>query len=249
MAIKVFGSVSVRILADSARTRRKSNGLLEGECSFEAIGVQSSAGAVLRAAVRIGEAHPFNSAMWCEEQDITYTSKGAVLRATYAGAEYTSFDKPVYELVVGMQEAPIETHPEFESFAGSPGSALNGALFIDPETGAPSGAPTALFDRFLPYDDGDLNPKAGIESFLEPTVTYRESFVRNYLPSASGFGRVTNSVPGPGYPGSEGGRDWLYMGFTYQRRGDPTGQGFVYEVSKEWRLSGRRGWDPDIYGN
>ena len=252
MAIQGFGNLySSNIVADSARLRRKPNGLQEGECTFECLGAPLHAGNVLRTKHPIGSMHPYSSSVWMESQEVVFMANGARLVCTYAGADFQFLDKPVYELIISMEEVPIETHPSFEQIAGTPSDPDNGALFRDPETGSLStDNSTAVFDRFLPFVAGNVNPKAGVEAYLDPVATYRESYVSYYLPTVGSLGAVTNSVPGPGYPGgSRGKRNWLYTGYTYRRRGDPAASGnrILYEVAREWRLSGRNGWDPDIY--
>lgn len=252
MAIKLFGAgLAVNIVAGSARVRRKENGLEEGECTFECRGDPAAAGNVLAGYCPLGSAHPYNGSIWMEQREIIYLDSGAQAVCSYAGVTYEWLDKPSYELILGMEEQPISAHPNFLAIAGKPSAPLHGALFVDPETGAPStDDASAVFDRFLPYVSGALNPKGGIDSYLDPVVTYRESKVVYSLPSASGFGQIVSDVPGPGFKGSLGRRNWLYVGFTYQRRGDPNGTTgrLMYEVTKEWRLSGRNGCDTDIYG-
>ena len=48
------------------------------------------------------------------------------------------------------------------------------------------------------------------------------------------------------------GRNWLYTGFsasfTSPAKGDRRKK-TIGTITKEWRLSGWRGWDKDIYGN
>jgi hypothetical protein len=185
-----------------------------------------------------------------ETKQIVWTAKGAQANCTYAGVEYEYLDVPTYELIIGVEESPIETHPQFELLAGKPSAPVNGAIFLDPSTGSFSTDDlTGVFDRFANYDgDGTLNPKAGIESYLEPVCTYRESFVSDSIPSQAGVGTIESDVPGPGLS-RMGRRNWLYTGMNYRRRGNPNGQinEVIYEVSKDWKLSGRRGWDQDIY--
>lgn len=253
MALKGFGAIGSRqILADSARVTQKANGLEEGECTFEIKGEPGAAGQMLLALTPLGSPHPYAPWLYLEQRQVIYQATGARLQCSYAGVQYEYLEQPVYELSIGMQESPIETHPDFEDFAGKPSAALNGALFIDPSTGQKTTNNTVgVFDRFLPYVGGNLNPKAGIEAYLEPTVTYRESFVSYSLPAVSGFGAVTADVPGPGFRGSLGRRNWLYVGYQYRRRGNPNSQQnqVMYEIAKEWRLSGRAGWDQDVYNN
>lgn len=252
MAIQGYGSInSVRVMPETARTSRKRNGLLEGECSFECIGAPGAAGVILDAFLFLGAAHPYNASIWMETKQIVYTAKGAMAICTYAGVEFEYQDVPSYELIIGMEESPIETHPRFADFAGKPSAPVNGAIFLDPSTGFVSADDAvAVFDRFAPFVDGKLNSKAGIESFLDPVCTYRQSYVSATIPSQSGVGKIDNDVPGPGLS-KMGDRDWLYTGMNYRRRGNPNGQinEVIYEITKDWKLSGQRGWDRDIYSN
>lgn len=254
MALKAFGSVlTVNIVPGSARATRKANGLEEAECTFEAIGDPGAAGLALETAQPLGSRHPYKAHLFMESQQIQYQPTGARMICTYAGVTFEWLEKPTYELVIGMQESPIETHPNFEDFAGKPSAPLNGALFINPETGVKTTSNTiGVFDSFLPYlSGGARNDKAGIEAYLDPTVTYRESFVSYSLPSPSGFGRISGDVPGPGFRGNLGKRNWLNVGYTYRRRGAPQGaqNQVIYEIANEWRLSGRAGWDTDVYSS
>jgi hypothetical protein len=255
MALKLIGEhLTINILPETASMRQKRNGLDEGDCTFECCGNFVSAGATLLAAYPIGSLHPYLPHLYMESRQLVYTATSARMVCSYAGAQYVNLEKPVYELVIGMQEVEIEAHPNFKDFAGTPSSnpRVNGAIWIDPETGSIStDDATGLFDRFAPQlGNGDKNPKGGVNSFLDPVVTYRESYVAQSLPSASGFGRIVSNVPGPGFKGSLGARNWLYVGFTYRRRGSPeeNSNRLLYEVQKEWKLSGVKGWDTDIYG-
>lgn len=253
MALKAFGLTNtVTIVPNSARSSRRANGLEEGECTFEVIGPPAQAAVLLEATYPLGSAHPYRPHLFMENQRLLFTPVGARLECTYAGLQFQFREIPVYELVIGMEESPIETHPKFLTIAGKPSAPVNGALFVDVETGAVTTSNTrGVFERFAPYVGGNLNDLAGVEAFLDPVVTYRQSFTTFSLPSISGFGEITTSLPGPGMPGNLGKRNWLYLGFTYRRRGDPDGtqSRIVYEVNKEWRLSGRNGWNSTIYGS
>jgi hypothetical protein len=251
MAIKIFGGAyAIHVVPGSARTRRERNGLEQGECVFSCKGEPYGAGLILQGARPLGGAHPYNGRLWMEQQELVYGADGAEAVCSYAGVNYENLEKPSYELIIGMEEQPISTHPKFLTIAGKPSAPVNGALFIDPSTGYPSADNTlAVFDSFYPYVDGSLNRKAGIESYLDAVMTYRENYVSYSLPHVSGFGEISGDVPGPGFRGSLGRRNWLYVGFTYRRRGDPSGvvNRVVYEISREWKLSGRNGWDTQIY--
>jgi hypothetical protein len=250
MALKIFGPVnSARTLPDSLRLTQKKNGLSEGEASFEVMGVPGVALAAYLPA--LGAAHPLSAYVWMESRTITQTPTGLRADCRYAGAEPAMFDVPQYELTIAMQEQPIETHQLFAStLAGTPNAPLNGAIFIDPDTNMIGTSNVkCVFERFAPVlTGGGRNPMGGLESFLAPTVNYRQIYVSDSLPSATGFGEIASSVPGPGFPGSLGARTWLYLGFTYKRRGAPAGgSSIVYEVQKEWMLSGPAGWNTTVY--
>jgi hypothetical protein len=223
--------------------------LSEGECSFEVFGVPGAALAAYLPA--LGSTHPLNSSIWMESRVLLQTPNGLRADCRYAGAEEANFNIPQYELTISMQEQPIETHPRFVShLAGTAATPLNGAIFIDPQTGTPGTVNArCVFERFAPVlTGGGKNPKGGLEAFLAPTVTYRQNYVSGSPASGSDFGKISSSVPGPGYPGTTASRDWLMIGSTYQRRGSPAGGTYVvYEVSNEWLLSGPGGWDNDIY--
>lgn len=253
MAIRALGpALALRISPESPGLRETRTGLTEGEVIYEVSGEHSAALAVIP---KRWSVHPFSNYVWMESRDIQFMPWGVRAMCRYAGADPLALNIPVYNLVVGMEEAPIETHPLFTNIGGTPSSPLNGAIFLDPETNLPGNDNArCFFDRFPTFlADGSKNLKAGIESFLEPVVSYREEYVTTSLPSLTGFGKRTTTVPGPGLPGGLGKRDWLYLGYTYTRRGNQGGSGpfayasIIYEVTHEWRLSGRNGWDPDIY--
>lgn len=250
MALKGYGAVgSIRLLA-GARVMHRANGLEEGDCVFEVTGDPQVAGLMLEQAVSV--IHPYRPWLYRESMEIVYQPAGAQARCSYAGVQYQYLDKPTYSLLIGVEESPIETHPKFNLIGGKPSAPLNGAIFLDPYTGLTTVSNSVgVFDRFPTFkSDGTKNPKGGIEAYQDPRVTYRESKVLTSLPPVTGFGRIVNDVPGPGFRGSLGQRNWLYTGFNYTRRGVSDVQSqTLYEINSEWILSGRNGWDEDIYGN
>jgi hypothetical protein len=132
---------------------------------------------------------------------------------------------PTYELTTSLSQEPIQTHPDFGTFGGTPASPQNGSIFVDPDTGFNSNKNNAIWKEFA--FKGTANEKAGIESYLAPGCEWRETKFQTTEP--------TGSNP------TLSGRDWLAWGETYVRRG------YVYQVTSTWKLSGRNGWDTDIY--
>ena len=153
---------------------------------------------------------------------------------TFEGFVNQEPEEPTYELVGSLSQEPIETHPDFAAFA----TEENGAIFIDPETLLQSDAPNRIFKEFANVD-GAANQKAGVTSYLEPSVEWRETrFSRSRPTSLTGLGNI--QTPN-GSPPNLSPRDWLYWSESYIRRGG------VYQITSTWKLSGRNGWDPDIY--
>lgn len=145
-----------------------------------------------------------------------------------------------YSLEGAVDSEPIETHPDFPEFAGKPGDPAtwkNGAEF-DKKTGE--------FLGFRPLIVGTPNPKAGIKSYLSPGLVYTRTRTipdRTKLTQGinlSSLGKI--STPPPSYllP-NVGNRTWLKS----TARMETVGNGL--RLHESWKLSGRAGWDADIY--
>lgn len=146
-----------------------------------------------------------------------------------------SLPEPTYELSGTLTEEPIETHPDFATFAGTPSAPLNSAVFLDPETNKPTeDDDTGIFSEFSASSN-----KAGVSSYVSPGALWTKIYFQITKPS--GFGDLGEIDTPDGSPPSASGRNWLLWDFSYRRRGH------VYEVRKTWKLSGRNGWDEDIY--
>ncbi len=160
-----------------------------------------------------------------------------------------------------MSTEPIDTHPDFG----------NGDIFVQDGWAAdfdPQFNEDGSFKAFPPKisildpDGGPLdfidaaNPKAGIESYLEPTVTFEQSKIfavqskQKLQEHCVNLGKIDNSwftgdgIPKPPTPLGDNGklRNWLLVSAGYEAIGKGG------RVTKMWRLSGRRGWDDLIYG-
>jgi hypothetical protein len=144
-----------------------------------------------------------------------------------------SIPEPTYELTTSLTVEPIQTHPDFATFAGTPAAPLNGSLFVDPETGWESSKTNAVWKEFVG------SSKAGIDSYLVPGAEWRETKFQTNEPTGI---RDVGTIDSPDGPApSVSGRDWLAWAESYIRRGA------VYQVATVWKLSGRNGWDSDIY--
>jgi hypothetical protein len=150
---------------------------------------------------------------------------------------------------------PIETHPEFSTFAGKWYDAStwsNGAEFI--KKGQKDQGKFLGFRLKEPEgsgggsDSSDANKKAGVKSYLEGGMMFRET--RTVKEDSNG-NRQSAGMEALGYIDEPpevstfvdvpSGRDWLLVTCNIEQ----VGEGL--KITKEWRLSGRNGWDADIY--
>ena len=146
--------------------------------------------------------------------------------------------QPMYELAGSLSQEPIQTHANFATIAGTPAVPANNAIFVDPDDRKRSKKSNAIFKEF--GYTATANTKAGVSSYMEPGAEWRETTFETSEPSTlSDLGKI-NSPSGPAP--SLGGRNWLAWSHSYQRRGH------IYQVTTTWKLSGRNGWDSDIYG-
>src|SRR5215472_7929154 len=184
--------------------------------------------------------HPIWTYLTVERQRVTIKDARLNIALDYAGVPGST--QPIYELVAGVGEEPIETHPRFIYFAGRPSAPLNGAWFIDPNSGQQSdNDDTAIFSHFTLLVDGALNPKAGISAYLDfSQACWRQRYYSTAYPNDAAY--LGSIQWPPGAPSLGASRNWIYQGLTFEQRG------IVYGITREWKASGFRGWDPDIYG-
>lgn len=172
-----------------------------------------------------GDSHPIWTTLKCDRSTISQTNFGWQATAEYFGIQGAP-PTPIYELDWSTSEEPIETHPDFvATLAGTPAARLNDADFDD----------KGFFIGFKPSSS-----LAGVRGYLAPGAVWRETSITTTVPGALGSVGAIVSPSGP-VPSVPSPRTWLYLGLTYQQRGQ------TYTVKKEWRLSGRKGWNTLIY--
>jgi hypothetical protein len=137
---------------------------------------------------------------------------------------------------------PIDTHPEFKEFGGDKEEPNNEAIFNDDGT----------FKAFKVHPSCPRpknNNKAGIKSYLAPSMTY-EIIAELGSPNNNNgeIGEITTTPDSHQPAGLNslsvpkiGKRNWLVIGIDEQ----PFGKGA--RQTTKWRLSGRRKWNRDIY--
>lgn len=157
---------------------------------------------------------------------------------------------PQWELIAGVSEELIETHPDFVTdIGGKPTAPINGAVFVDRagneyRAGNPApneNAKLAYFD--LLRSDGDKNKFAGLEAYLDlANIECRKTWMSKRVPKSKA--RDGGKISAPDWselPEFDADRNWLHLGLTVQQRG------LAYQNSIGWRLSGRGGHLPEVY--
>lgn len=199
--------------------------------------------------------HPIFENMTVDRAEINFSGPFAIANCTYFGIETEESD-PVYDITDNTSEEPIATHPDFAKIAGDATNPMNGAVFRKagmagegayvsektPPADLPPNDKGYVFDRFEIKDKaGKINQIGGTQSYLEPGITYRKSWVRRHpLEDISAVGKIMTPVGTP--PQLDEGRNWLCISITEQIKGACS------QCTQEWRSSGRRGWSPLIYG-
>jgi hypothetical protein len=142
------------------------------------------------------------------------------------------------ELIGGAREIPTEAHPTFkDSVTDNQLKEIKRAIEAnqDPDTTiVPTDATNKariLYKLLL----------RGQEYYLAPAVSYRETTLETSLPTL----RELCTVNAPNRTPSVGGKqNWLLTSINARSVARPTGA-VAYEVTKEWMLSDRNGWDPE----
>lgn len=142
------------------------------------------------------------------------------------------------ELIGGAREIPTEAHPTFkDSVTDNQLKEIKRAIEAnqDPDTAiVPTDATNKariLYKLLL----------RGQEYYLAPAVSYRETTLETSLPTLRELCTVNapNRTPTVGQT-----QNWLLTSINARSVARPTGA-VAYEVTKEWMLSDRNGWDPE----
>ena len=200
--------------------------------------------------------HPDYSFMVRKSATITRMEAGmAHVKVKYEGLDPDQSDDDntaVYSVLGSTESQAIETHEEFKDFAGlaSEGATTwqNGATF------STQGDDQGAFLGFKPTagTDAEGNPitnrKSGVTNYLDGSVIFQQ--VKTFgRPSGSSEGRADLSNLGKRvippnvdrYVDVEKPRDWLLISCNVDEVGDGI------KVTLQFKLSGRNGWDRDIY--
>ena len=201
---------------------------------------------------RRGSPHPLWSYIRMVEREVDISGPFAVARCSYEGVSSEELDVPEYELIIGVESQPIETHPDFDTkIAGTPTNRLNGSMWkkinndtdvYGPDTGNPPSNANYQFWKFANLIGGNKNPFAGIENYLDAcSVIWRKTVMKkDTLSDIMKAGKI-DKPEGP-VPALPDGRNWLNMGTSQKKRGA------AYQHTTEWKASSRTGWKVELYG-
>ena len=177
-------------------------------------------------------AHPIWADLFCKSTGLKREKGGAIITAIYEGSEmnWNSEDdanERMIEVSCTMREEPIETHPDFASWAGTPKAPL-GAIFDDD-------------GRFTGWNVNNEvgNEMKGIKSYLVPSYAGSINYISRGKPSLSGIGKIGG---GTGLPSVGGKRQWMNTGISYQSIADGK-----FKVTETYLLSGPNGWNKKVY--
>lgn len=219
-----------------------------GELSVDRMGVWSGA---CRFKIPIGRfdlvpllnsMHPHANFCLAERQRVNFTPGLWTVYIDYAGANVEETE-PVYELSPGTGNEPIETHDKFVStLAGTASSPKNGAVFVNGDGEKTTDNELGVFDRFShTVSGGAFNPFSGVKEYITANNTvWTKSWTRKNAPSA-GTRIIKIAEPDGPNPSYGGKYNWLEMPTSYVKRGG------AYACETRWLLSGRAGWNTEIY--
>lgn len=141
------------------------------------------------------------------------------------------------ELVGGAREVPTESHKTFEAVTDDQLKEIKAAIQEN----------RTLDSAIVPTDSQN---KArilykllyrGQEYYLTPAVSYRETTLETRFPSLDELCTVNSPNAAPRV---SSGQNWLLSSINGRSVAKPAG-GVNYEVTREWLLSDRKGWDPE----
>ena len=193
------------------------------------------------ATTNFGELHDVYAHLRCVNASCSTNGPFHEVTLVYQGLP-TNAKHAIGRISAQVTTEPIDTHPDFEDFAGKKGSEKNEAIFNDDGT----------FKAFKIHKECPRpkdNNKAGVKSYLAPAMTYEVKTIlgtsNNPPPDIAGI----EKTPDPHSPANGkkinapviGKRNWLVVGFDEEPFGDGVRQ------TKKYRLSGRRKWNDDIY--
>lgn len=233
----------------------------ENDIEFDGVGIVSATlyftcrWDVSVALVRGLNVHPDFSFLRRKKASVSrMEGKLAKVKVTYEGIDPSSGDEDnpeskTYALEGSTVREPIETHPKFKVMAGTSNDTRNENF--DAIWAKEGEAQAEVFKKFGTNETA-LNQehiKAGVKNFLSPSVVYTETRTYSRLAEEdiavqlNNIGKIDVPPDSDVLPIVNPERNWLLLSANVVEIG--TG----IKVTRKWKMSGRRGWDNDIYGD
>jgi hypothetical protein len=153
------------------------------------------------------------------------------------GSSGTAGGGKTAELIGGSREVPTESHPSFKSVTAAQMVEIKRAIQQNQEPD-PAIIPTQSENRARVLYRLLLR---GQEYYLAPAVSYRETTLETSLPPLRELATINAPQRAPSVAAQQ---NWLLSSINARTVAQPTGA-VRYEVTKEWLLSARGGWDPE----
>ncbi|MEI6715719.1 MAG: hypothetical protein WCO60_18355 [Verrucomicrobiota bacterium] len=161
----------------------------------------------------------------------------------YYEGEYALTGHVEYELDTSRRDVPVAAHPcIYEIMYQYDGWEDESGVHFE-RTYKPKGKGASGTFGMKVKSEGEPNPMFGIDSFVDIGAVWRITSVARQIPRGAP-GKIVAQPPTDKQPPKMGvgPRNWMTMPVKARKRG------LVYEVTQEWLLSGRGGWNEDIYG-
>lgn len=151
-----------------------------------------------------------------------------------------------FSIEASVMSSPIASHPKFSEFAGTwdapkkEGDVVV-AIFEPVDNSKPMSKNNWRFKEFVPPSD-----KAGISTYNDPSIvvtesrTYSHQRTEEVQAGSHKIGEI-DTPPNSSLVPTFSGRTYLATSMSVRK----VGKGMT--ISRSWLLSGRRGWDTDIY--
>jgi len=217
----------------------KNDGTLEGQAIFQCDKADVSS------LPAIGSLHPDDNRMEAYEISKTYNSNGLVTAViSYFGLIASKTD-PVITYSGGQNNEPIETHPDFSSFAGTVEAPLNGAKFVT--EGEEYGAFLGFTEDTATEGEtegGDSNQFRGVEYYFTASTQITVSYWQDTAPNLKNRLTIVNKIQGINSSDLDkpsNVKDFLLLDTPYRQVGN------FYQITEQYLGSGPQGWNSEIY--
>jgi hypothetical protein len=170
------------------------------------------------------------------EYSIQYEGRASNAVAPSASAVVDS------SLIGSTGEEPIASNYNFIVSHDNADSivAFSGGAVTQGETSTSGGALFSEDGEFLGFTKNAKRNLFGVQSYLNPNMSYSRSYSTTTRPDLSKVGKIMSGTSG--FPTIQTGKNWLCTSITYRK------QGTTYNVTQEFRASDRNGWNEYIYG-